>query len=69
MGLSFGNLKASQSTPGNVLLSWLGRPGVHLQTKSSLSSGSWVDHPETDALSSTNWPTSGGTTFFRLINP
>jgi len=63
---SFGNLKASPSTAAHVLISWLGRPGVHLQTKSSLT-GSWTDHPETDSLSSTNWPSSGGPTFFRLI--
>jgi hypothetical protein len=65
---SFGNLQASSSTAGHVLISWLGRPGVHLQTKSSLS-GSWTDHPETDGLSSTNWPSAGGPQFFRLIKP
>jgi len=66
---SFGNLKATASTAGHAMISWLGRPGVHLQTRASLSTGSWVDHPETDALSSTNWPTGGGTLFFRLIKP
>jgi hypothetical protein len=66
---SFGNLQATPSTAAHALVSWLGRPGVHLQTRTSLSAGSWVDHPETDALSSTNWPTGGGTLFFRLIKP
>jgi hypothetical protein len=66
---SFGNLKASLSPPGHVLVSWLGRPGVHLQTLSSLNSSAWQDHPETDGLMSTNWPAAGGRLFFRLIKP
>ena len=66
---SFGNLKASPSTPGHVLVSWLGRPGVHLQTLSSLSSAVWQDHTETDGLMSTNWPAASGSLFFRLIKP
>jgi hypothetical protein len=65
---SFGNFKISSLRPGYVHLSWLGRPGVHLQVKSSLT-GSWVDHPETDGLSSVDWPISGSTSFFRLIKP
>ena len=67
---SFGNLQASVSeTPGHVLISWLGRPGVYLQTKASLSGGLWVDHPETDGMSSTNWPSGGSNLFFRLVQP
>ena len=67
---SFGNLQASRSTtPGYVLISWLGRPGVFLQTKTSISGGSWVDHPETDGMSSTNWPSGGSILFFRLVKP
>lgn len=65
---SFGNLQASASTAGHVMISWLGRPGVHLQTKASLT-GPWTDHPETDGLSSTNWPSGGSAQFFRLIQP
>jgi hypothetical protein len=65
---SFGNFKISPGTAGHVHLSWLGRPGVHLQVESSLT-GSWVDHPETDGLSSVDWPISGSTSFFRLIKP
>ncbi len=64
---SFGNLQASPSTAGHVLISWLGRPGVNLQTSTDLTR--WLDHPETDGLSSTNWPSSGGPLFFRLIKP
>jgi len=66
---SFGNLNASPSTLGQVLVSWLGRPGVHLQTRSSLSAGAWQDHAETDGLMSTNWPATGGSLFFRLTKP
>jgi len=67
---SFGNLQASHSTTsGHVLISWLGRPGVFLQTKTNLSGGLWVDHPETDGLSSTNWPSGGNPLFFRLVKP
>jgi len=67
MEASFGSLQASHSTPGHVLISWLGRPGVNLQTRSTLSGSSWVDHPETDGLSSTNWPSSGAPLYFRLV--
>ena len=66
---SFGNLKAGPASAGHVLISWLGRPGVHLQGRSSLSTGSWQDYPATDGLSSTNWPVSDSSTFFRLIRP
>jgi hypothetical protein len=65
---SFGDLKATASIPGRVLISWTGRPGVHLQTKPALV-GSWTDHPETDGLSSTNWPTDGNALLFRLVRP
>jgi hypothetical protein len=67
---SFGNLQATASTtPGHVLISWLGRPGVFLQTKTSVSGGLWVNRPETDGLSSTNWPSGGSSLFFRLVKP
>ncbi|HWX20374.1 MAG TPA: hypothetical protein VN578_10790 [Candidatus Binatia bacterium] len=61
-----GGLFTSCSTPGNVLLVWEGRPGVRLQTRADLHSGSWLDHPETDGLSATNWPIGSGMLFFRL---
>lgn len=66
---SFGNLQASASTPGHVLISWLGRPGIHLQSSGGVSSGSWQDYPQTDGAGSTNWPTAGAARFFRLIRP
>ncbi len=65
---SFGNLLATPSTTGHVLISWLGRPGVNLQTTDALN-GRWVNHPETDGLSSTNWPSASGPLYFRLIKP
>jgi hypothetical protein len=67
---------------GNVPVSWLGRPGAHLQTKSSLTSGSWQDLWVTDGtnwnagyygtnglVSVTNFPAAGGATFFRVVKP
>jgi hypothetical protein len=50
----------------NVGVSWDGTPCVTLQTRSSLTSGSWVNLPATETLSSTNWPNAGGDRFFRL---
>jgi len=66
---SFGNLTAGPASSGHTVISWLGRPGVQLQTRSSLSSGTWQNHPQTDGLMSTNWPVTGGSLFFRLIKP
>jgi len=65
---SFGNLAVAGVTNQHAWVTWLGRPGVHLQTATSLQ-GAWQDHPETDGLSSTNWPVSGATSFFRLYGP
>jgi hypothetical protein len=39
---------------GTVPVSWLGRPGAHLQTTTDLTSGAWVDLFATDG---TNWTT------------
>jgi hypothetical protein len=66
---SFGDLKVTPSTVGHVLVSWTGRPGVNLQSRTDLSSGSWINLPATDGLFSTNWPTGPTPTFFRLIKP
>jgi hypothetical protein len=79
---SAANLKVGPVSGGKVLVTWLGRPGAHLQTKSSLTSGSWVNLQVTDGtnwttgaygtngfVSSTNYPVSGGATFFRLVKP
>ncbi|MGN6642342.1 MAG: hypothetical protein ACTHKU_05010, partial [Verrucomicrobiota bacterium] len=77
---SFGQLAAGPASGGKVALSWLGRPGVWVQTRPSLTTGSWTDYLETDGtnwsagsnspdglLSATNWPATGESQFFRLI--
>lgn len=79
---SFGQLAIGAPTAGNAPVSWLGRPGVHLQSTSSLSSSSWQDLIQTDGavwangtmstngfVSVTNYPTTGASTFFRLVKP
>jgi hypothetical protein len=63
----FGNLQIGQESSGNIPITWLGRPGVLLLNRSSLSSGVWNENSGTDATQSTNWPNAGGTQFFRLI--
>jgi hypothetical protein len=79
----FGSLSAGTLSGGNVPVSWLGRPGVHLQSKSSLSAGPWTELLGTDGtnwtsghytpygfVSVTNYPAAAGTkTFFRLVKP
>jgi hypothetical protein len=62
---AFGNLKAGAPTGGNIPVTWLGLPCVTLQTRDSLSTGTWTDLPATDATSATNWPNTGSQ-FFRL---
>jgi hypothetical protein len=77
---SFGQLAIGRASAGTVPLSWLGAPNVQVQTSPSLAGGSWVSHPETAGtvwttgtsssnglVSLTNWPTGGGSMFFRLI--
>ncbi len=76
---SFGQLAAATATAGKVSVTWLGRPGVHLQTKGNLLNGTWQDLPATDGtnwttgylspngfISQTNYPATGQM-FFRLI--
>jgi hypothetical protein len=62
---AFGNLVAGAPAGGNIPVTWLGLPCVTLQTRASLTSGSWTDHPASDATSATNWPNTGSQ-FFRL---
>jgi len=74
-----GKLAMGQRSGSTVPVTWYGRPGLHLQFKTNLSSGSWTDLPNTDGTtwsagvntadglqSVTNWP-AVGTTYFRLI--
>ena len=72
----FGNLTVGAASGGHVPVSWLGQPGVYLQTSTNVSNpGSWMTHLESASYGSpsgtysTNYPTSVGSTFFRLIKP
>ncbi len=77
---AFGNLSIGAASAGKVPISWLGLPGVHLQTKANLAAGTWTDlyntdgtnwtagYMSTDGLTSlTNYTMGGAPTFFRLI--
>jgi len=77
-----GNVAISTPSGGHAVVSWLGHPGIYLQTRTNLTSGSWQDLPWTDGaswatgvtstngfVSTTNYPTSGGQTYFRWVNP
>ncbi|HEV2692985.1 MAG TPA: hypothetical protein VG347_08835 [Verrucomicrobiae bacterium] len=65
----FGNLTVSKPVGGTLPINWLGIRGVHLQSRTNLISGAWVDVTSTDGASSANIPTTKGTGFFRLIKP
>lgn len=78
---SFGQLTSTSTGTGQVTVSWLGRPGVELQTSADLAGGIWQTNLETDGtnwttgyntinngfMSQTNLPAVGGQQFFRLI--
>jgi hypothetical protein len=79
--LGGGNLTVGKPAAGKVSVSWLGRPGAHLQSKGDLAGGAWQDLTVTDGtnwssgssstngfVSVTNVPASGNT-FFRLVKP
>ena len=79
--LSGGNLSVDAVSGGKVPVTWLGRPGAHLQSATSVN-GPWTDILATDGtnwtngistanglLSETNWPAANGKTFFRLVKP
>lgn len=63
----FGNLKAAPGAPGQVAVTWSGLKCVQLQTSTDLTGG-WSSLPATDGTSATNWPSTGGPRFFRLID-
>jgi hypothetical protein len=79
--LGGGNLTVGTPVSGMVPVSWLGRPGAHLQINSSLTNPVWQNISATDGttwttgfssangfVSVTNWPASGNT-FFRVVKP
>jgi hypothetical protein len=65
----FGNLTIGHVSGGHVPISWLGLPGVHLQSASNLTGGVWQDLLATEGLNSTNYPVGTAPVFFRLIKP
>ena len=77
-----GKLTVGPASGGTVPVTWLGRPGAHLQVRSNLTSGAWQDVWATDGtnwtsgfnsvngfMSKTNWPLTGQPMFFRLVKP
>jgi len=75
-----GQLTIGKPSGGNTPVTWLGRPGAHLQVSTNLA-GIWQDLSQTDGtnwtvgsrsvngfVSQTNWPAIGKT-FFRLVKP
>jgi len=80
--IAFGQLAVGPGPSSEVAISWLGLPGVHLQTSTNLQGSAWVDHPETDGatwtngyvtndgfISVTNYPAGSSSMFFRLVRP
>ncbi len=68
--ISFGNLNPAADPSNKVLLTWVGRPGVRLQSSSNLAFPTlWQDLPGTDGLTATNYPATSSHTYFRLIKP
>ena len=79
--LGGGDLSVSAVSGGKVPVTWLGRPGAHLQSATTVN-GPWTDIPATDGtnwtngvstvnglLSETNWPVANGMALFRLVKP
>ena len=75
-----GRLTVGTRSGSTVPVSWLGRPGAHLQSSATVT-GPWTDHFNTDGtnwnvglfttnglLSVTNWPATGAR-YFRLVKP
>ena len=79
---AWGQLAIRAPSGGHALVSWLGLPGINLQTKTNLTSGSWANLPWTDGtawitgfigtngfVSTTNYPTTAPQTYMRLVEP
>jgi hypothetical protein len=65
----YGNLAIGQPSGGSFPLTWLGYPGVVLQSRANLSSGSWQTVPGTSGQNSANWSSGAPSQFFRLNQP
>ena len=61
-----GTITITKSSPSQVTLSWNGRPGVRLQSTSSLTGGTWTDVAGSAGASSSVQPIGAGNLFFRL---
>ncbi len=66
---SFGYLTITPPVGGTYPITWLGRPGVFLQSNPSLTGGAWTTLSGTDGTQSTNMPSAGSVQFFRLMKP
>lgn len=64
-----GPLTLSKQPAGYVTLTWMGRPGINLQTNTNLTSGAWVDVPGTDGISTKVLPLATGQQYYRLVKP
>jgi hypothetical protein len=77
--ISFGDLGIASASGHQIDISWLGRPGVHLQTAPSLNPGTaWTDLYLTDGtnllvapggMAGTNYTVGPGSLFIRLVGP
>lgn len=62
---SSGQLTIKASSPGYVLIQWLGRPGILLESASSVT-GPWADVPGTEGESSKSAAIEGSQRYYRL---
>ncbi len=63
-----GGLTIGKPVSGFVPVTWLGYPGVRLQSATNLL-GSWTDVPNTDTQNSASLPVGPGAKYFRLKQP
>lgn len=61
-----GTLTITRTSPTQVTLTWNGRPGLRLQSASSLAPGDFADVPGTDGQSSSTQTIGAGNQYFRL---
>jgi hypothetical protein len=59
----------SHTSETSYHLTWLGYPGVVLQSRTNLSSGTWQTVSGTTGQSSANWSSSAPSQFFQLNQP
>lgn len=61
-----GDLAIRPSPPGSIVMTWLGRPGIALESSTSLS-GPWTEVSGTDGASSTVQGVVGNQRYYRLL--